>query len=450
MTEASTPTATLLASAAFVDLLLDAVCVVDRHGRFVFVSAACERILGYTPAELVGRQMLDLVYREDRARTLEAAGKVMGGFEQLHFENRYVRKDGQLVDIMWSARWYEAEQVRIAVARDITAAKRTASIQAATYAISEAAHAAGDVLALIGQVHRIVAGLLPAPGFAVALKPENGADLAFAYRRTEGGQADTLAEGAALALCAEVVRSRQPLLVAPSTLGALEPALAAPGLHHWLGVPLDCDDATIGVLCLQGEKDGPAFADADRDLLAFISTQVATAIQRKQLHEQLTRMAQYDALTGLPNRRLLGDRLDNALARARRQPGRLCVIFIDLNEFKEINDAFGHATGDAVLAEVAARLRRCVRDADTVARMGGDEFVVLLDDLRDPSQAGVVVEKIRQALAPPLPIGRGRDLTMVASVGVANYPEDGDDSEQLLRHADEAMYEEKKRVARRR
>lgn len=102
------------------DLLLDAVCVVDRHGNFISVSGACERIFGYKPEEMVGKQMMDLIYHEDRERTMQQVGKIMDGYLQRYFENRYVRKDGSLAHIMWSARWSEDHQVRVAVARDIT------------------------------------------------------------------------------------------------------------------------------------------------------------------------------------------------------------------------------------------------------------------------------------------------------------------------------------------
>ncbi|HZX30195.1 MAG TPA: PAS domain S-box protein [Rhodocyclaceae bacterium] len=102
------------------DLLLDAVCVVDPEGRLVSVSGACERIFGYTPDEMIGRPILDLVFHEDLPKTLQAVDRIMGGYLQHDFENRYVRKDGQLVHIQWSARWSEVDKVRVAVARDIT------------------------------------------------------------------------------------------------------------------------------------------------------------------------------------------------------------------------------------------------------------------------------------------------------------------------------------------
>src|SRR3989344_5105514 len=100
--------------ASYIDLLLDAVCAVDKQGRFVFVSAACERIFGYTPDELIGQPMIDLVHPADRQRTLDAAREIMGGEPKLNFENRYLRKDGRVVNILWSARWSEVDPLRIA------------------------------------------------------------------------------------------------------------------------------------------------------------------------------------------------------------------------------------------------------------------------------------------------------------------------------------------------
>lgn len=121
------------------DLLLDAICVVDTRGCFVSVSGACERIFGYTPEEMIGKPMIDLVFHEDRARTLQAVDHILAGHLQRHFENRYVHKDGQIVHIAWSARWSEADQVRVAVARDVTERVRADAMQAAPHALSDAA-----------------------------------------------------------------------------------------------------------------------------------------------------------------------------------------------------------------------------------------------------------------------------------------------------------------------
>ena len=110
------------------DLLLDAICVVDAHGRFLAIRGGCEAIFGYSPQEMIGRQMIDFVYAEDKPRTLQAVDRIMDGYLQRHFENRYVRKDGSLVHIMWSARWYPDDGVRVAVARDVTARSESAAM----------------------------------------------------------------------------------------------------------------------------------------------------------------------------------------------------------------------------------------------------------------------------------------------------------------------------------
>ena len=121
----------------------------------------------------------------------------------------------------------------------------------------------------------------------------------------------------------------------------------------------------------------------------------------------------------------------------------MSVLYLDLNNFKQVNDSLGHAAGDELLQEVANRLKQCLRDLDTVARMGGDEFVVLLENIRLPEHASNIAKKIRNAISQPIKI-EGRSLCILPSIGIALYPDHGDEAQQLLRHADEAMYFEKK------
>ncbi|GJI99927.1 diguanylate cyclase [Duganella rhizosphaerae] len=428
--------------ARFTDLLMDAVCMVDADGRFVFVSAACERIFGYAPQEMIGMQMINLVAPADRERTLAAARTIMDGQPASHFENRYVRKDGKIVHIMWSARWSEADQLRVAVARDITATKQAETMQAALYAISEAAHASDDLPALFRHIHQIIGAMLPAPGFAVALRGDRGEGVEFSYHvNAHGGAAPP---PLACWLGEQVLRGGQPVLLTPATAAALPPALQAAGMlpDCWLGVPLTTSQGSIGVLMLQS-GDGPeqsGYTDQDQELLMFVSNQVATAIQRKQLHSRLRFMAQHDELTQLPNRRLFLDRLQMAVARAQRHQCRLALLFIDLNKFKQVNDEHGHACGDLLLREVAHRLKRCVRESDTVARLGGDEFVIIVEEVLVADDALQIVDKIHQVLAAPMLLTTGLGLAITASVGVAHYPDHGADIAQLMRYADQAMY----------
>ncbi|AOY88435.1 hypothetical protein BKP64_09805 [Marinobacter salinus] len=277
----------------FIDLLLDAVCLVDRDSRFLFVSEAGERIFGYRPDEMVGRFVLEFVHPDDRDKTVGAIGELLSGEEKPLFENRYLRKDGAVAHIMWSARWSEKDQVRVAVARDITQQKHAESLQ-------------------------------------------------------------------------------------------------------------------------------------------------------KDLYARLEYMAHHDPLTNVPNRALLLDRFGIALARAQRATTRLAVLYLDLNNFKQINDSYGHAVGDELLIRVAKRLQRCVRESDTVSRVGGDEFVVVVDGTVTGDDVDAVRQKIVLSLARPFKLDGGITLTCSPSIGVAVYPDDGVDYETLIHHADSSMYVSKR------
>ncbi|HUH30084.1 MAG TPA: diguanylate cyclase [Rhodanobacter sp.] len=158
---------------------------------------------------------------------------------------------------------------------------------------------------------------------------------------------------------------------------------------------------------------------------------------------QLTRISQRDVVTGMPNRALILDRLDYAITVARRHDTRIAVVFIDLDHFKPINDLLGHAAGDEVLQLVAQRLQSVVRESDTVSRYGGDEFLILLTDTAQPSDAALTVGKMLSALAAPTSVG-GHMLRLSASVGITIFPQDGEDRVTLINRADAAMYRVKR------
>ncbi len=164
--------------------------------------------------------------------------------------------------------------------------------------------------------------------------------------------------------------------------------------------------------------------------------------ERKALEEQMRHQAFHDALTGLPNRILFKDRLEHALARTDRLQDSVAIFFIDLDNFKYINDTLGHETGDELLVEVARRLEKCVRPADTVARLGGDEFTALLEDLGEVGEAAVVAERILERLQLPIVL-KGQEVFADASVGIAFASSSGDGSDELMRKADMAMYKAK-------
>jgi diguanylate cyclase (GGDEF)-like protein len=164
--------------------------------------------------------------------------------------------------------------------------------------------------------------------------------------------------------------------------------------------------------------------------------------ERKRRETEDRFLAHHDTLTGLPNRRLLEDRLRQALHLAQRRDSRVAVMLVDLDDFKQVNDRFGHRAGDAALREVAERLSACMRKADTLARQGGDEFVVVIPELANEADCDVVAGKILHALEAPLAI-EDEAVRLGASIGISLYPADARDGEALLRNADAAMYRAK-------
>jgi diguanylate cyclase (GGDEF)-like protein len=160
------------------------------------------------------------------------------------------------------------------------------------------------------------------------------------------------------------------------------------------------------------------------------------------LAEQIAHAAYHDPLTGLPNRELLNDRIDRAIALARRNDGQAAVLFLDLDGFKHTNDSLGHPIGDRLLQSIAGRLMDCVRAPDTVSRQGGDEFVVLLQEIQHPEDAAIAAKRILQAVEKIHSVG-GYDIHVTASMGVSIYPSDGLDAETLIKSADTAMYQAK-------
>jgi len=164
--------------------------------------------------------------------------------------------------------------------------------------------------------------------------------------------------------------------------------------------------------------------------------------EARRLTEQMAYQATHDALTQLPNRYLVQDRLSRAIAHARRASQSFAVLFVDLDHFKKVNDGLGHTAGDLLLRAAAARLVECGRQEDTIARLGGDEFVIVLENLHQEDLAATLARKILEALAPPFRI-EGHECFITASIGISLFPKDGEDAETLLKNADTAMYRAK-------
>jgi diguanylate cyclase (GGDEF)-like protein len=215
--------------------------------------------------------------------------------------------------------------------------------------------------------------------------------------------------------------------------------LASIGGNVLAVIPLVANGRSIGLVELTSER--PTVLDADRLRVArSMAHMAAMLLENARLLDQLRQQALHDSLTGLANRALFRDRLAHALQRSDRIPGARCaVLFLDLDDFKYVNDAQGHAVGDALLGIVAERLRSTLRPADTAARLGGDEFAVLIEDVAGGAQVAAVADRIVAAIARPVVVG-GHELSVRVSLGVATSPEGGESVDELLTNADAAMY----------
>jgi diguanylate cyclase (GGDEF)-like protein/PAS domain S-box-containing protein len=215
------------------------------------------------------------------------------------------------------------------------------------------------------------------------------------------------------------------------------------GLHAGFAFPLLRGNQVLGVMEFFHRDAGepnPVLVN----IAESIGSEVGQYLVRTQAEDAVKFLAMHDALTKLPNRAMFSERLAGAIANAERHARTLAVLFIDLDRFKLINDTLGHEAGDYVLGEAARRLTDSLRAGDTVARLGGDEFVVLLEEVVDPVYVGSVSQKLIDALAAAFMIG-GNEYRVTASIGVSAYPQDGSDSETLLKNADIAMYRAKER-----
>ncbi|MEK7842663.1 MAG: EAL domain-containing protein, partial [Pseudomonadota bacterium] len=213
-------------------------------------------------------------------------------------------------------------------------------------------------------------------------------------------------------------------------------------LTHGLQAQITVHGRVCGRLQVFYREDKPFLLPEEQDLIDAITDDLGRWLERMQAEQRIVEMATHDVLTGLPNRTLLQDRIAQALAHNRRSQEQAAVLFIDLDHFKVINDSLGHDVGDALLQEVAARLAAIVRSEDTVARQGGDEFIVLLPNLASALVVEAVAQKILGALIQPYQIHE-KELHIGGSIGIALFPSDGEDVDTLLKNSDIAMYHAK-------
>lgn len=231
----------------------------------------------------------------------------------------------------------------------------------------------------------------------------------------------------------------------PLTSDFTESYLKPQGILSMLDIPIIQEGKVVGVVCHEHLDTPKEWQPEEQDFAIAMGSTISLALEmerRKKVEERLAYRADHDELTELPNRRLLLDRLDQAIRHARRNDRNVAVLFIDLDHFKEINDSLGHLVGDYVLIHVARLIETQFRDVDTIARLGGDEFCLIIDSLEDIQTVSVVAEKLVEMLQHPICIDK-HELYVTSSIGISIFPADGETPETLLRNADAAMYKAK-------
>jgi diguanylate cyclase (GGDEF)-like protein/PAS domain S-box-containing protein len=438
---------------------------IAQDGNFRFVNPKMAQMFGYAANEMVTSvRVYDLVAESDRSIVEENIRRRLDGeTSEVRYERRARRKDGSLfhVEVFGSLMQIDGESATIGIMLDISERKRLDLALRALSASNRALVRATDETALLNEICGIFRDISGFPfawvgfaegGAAKKVHPaalaeiEEGALIATANHVTWGD--DATGRG----VTGTAIREGKVVVVHDMQTGAVHAPWREFMMRHAIvsamSLPLRTGNTILGALTVYSH-DANAFgpdevrvAEELADNLAYGIAALRAEAARNQYAQQLEYHAGHDILTGLPNRALLQDRLNQAIAYASRYCYSVWVLFLDLDRFKFVNDSLGHKAGDIVLKTIAARLQASVREADTVARLGGDEFVLVLPERVDETLANAVVQRIMDAVAEPIVVD-GHEFFLGCSIGVAVYPTDGEDPETLIKNADIAMYRAK-------
>jgi diguanylate cyclase (GGDEF)-like protein len=326
--------------------------------------------------------------------------------------------------------------------RDIHELKSADNLRATVFAISEAAHTCTQLDDLYRRIHHSIEQLLPAKNLFFALHDPTTDVLSFPYHVDEFDAPPPPRKMGDKGLTQRVIRSGSAVLMTPEMRAqriAGGEQIVGSICMDWLGVPLANGGEVIGAMVIQSYTGEVRYNERDKELLHFVSDQVAAAIVRKQTFDRMARLALHDPLTLLPNRVLWQERLQQAILESKRDTTQFALLYLDLDLFKPVNDNFGHAVGDRLLVQVAERLQLCIRGSDTLARLGGDEFTVLLRQIKSTDDAAAVMDKIAVAIKAPFEL-LGHTIQISVTQGAAFYPADGYSADQLMKAADQSLY----------
>jgi diguanylate cyclase (GGDEF)-like protein/PAS domain S-box-containing protein len=478
LTERKRAEAGLAHLAAIVESSNDAIVSKTVDGRILTWNKAAEILFGYTAEEAIGMPIVKLLPPGHESEEEHIISNVLSGRRYVGQEARRLRKDGRIIDVAVSVSPIRDARGRITsaskIARDITEAvlarervRRLTRIHTVLSGINglivrvrsrdelfrdtcRIAVSAGEFrMAWIGWADPEARQIKPIAWDGDASVFLEGASPGFEQNEACGQSLiERVIETQVAAICNDVENDPRPLM---------QDQCRTRGINSIAVLPLIETDKSIGVLALYAAEKG-FFDEEEVKLLVELSDDISFALDHLEKGERLDYLAYYDALTGLPNRNLLHDRLNQTIAGATRRRDEVSIVFMDLDDFKLVNDSLGHTLGDKFLKTIAMRLRPCLRETDTVARLGGDEFVLVLPHERraetptvnhKTSETGSpeqlitsLMKRVRAEVAKPVMLA-GREFRPTCSVGISVFPQDGTDSDTLLRNADAAMYRAK-------
>jgi diguanylate cyclase (GGDEF)-like protein/PAS domain S-box-containing protein len=437
-------------TAAVIEAALDCIVTIDGEGRVLEFNPAAERTFGYSRADALGRDMADLIippalrerHRNGFSRYITTGEtKVMGR----RLELTAMRRGGEEfpIELTTTRTDVNGRPAVTAFMRDISDRRSAEAREAAVAELGRAGLENADVVELMNQAADTTVKALDV-SLAVVLERVDAKTLSL---RAWSGIPMGSAAAAAVASSSSPERGYALQAGAPVVVEDWRaeqrferpPFLRDLGIRSGASVVIEGRDAPFGVLAVHGTEPRK-FTQDELNFLQAVANVLAAATERSRAEEDTLYRSLHDSLTGLPNRALLMDRVAQAMARARRRHLMSAVFFLDLDNFKMINDSLGHQAGDRLLAEVAPRLQDAVRPTDTVARFGGDEFVILCDDVASQEDVDAIAGRIMGAFKRPFEVG-SRDLVVTPSVGIAIS--DGQRPDELIRDADAAMYRAK-------